>query len=82
MFKNQVAKQTVNFSFIRYLELIIKSIKLIKKIDSGIDKIKSKEELIQKFNNCISRAYNEIPDNRKYRTNILLGATGGLRLLE
>ena len=37
---------------------------------------------MQKFNNCMTKAYNEIPDSRKYRTNIILGATGGMRLLE
>lgn len=50
--------------------------------DNGIDKIKSKSELISKFKACIEKADSEIPEDRKSRSYLFLAATAGMRLLE
>ena len=50
--------------------------------DSGIDKIKSQTEFIDKFSTCLNKAQTEIPENRKSRTYLFLAATAGMRLLE
>lgn len=49
--------------------------------DKGIDKIKDREDLRRKFEKCIKKAHELVPDSRKNRTKISLGATGGIRLL-
>jgi hypothetical protein len=50
-------------------------------LEQGIDKIKNKTELIQKFTPCMNKAHSLIPENRKNRTKISLAATAGMRLL-
>jgi hypothetical protein len=59
----------------------IHSIILIFIKDSGIDKIKSKSELIEKFGICVKQAEDRIPIGRRHRTHIALAATAGMRLL-
>ena len=49
--------------------------------DNGIDKIKSKEDLIQKFSKCINESQARVPHDRKSRCYIFLAATAGMRLL-
>ena len=51
-------------------------------LDNGLDKIKSKEEFIQKYSNCIKKAQDAIPDDRKSRAYLFLAATAGMRLLQ
>ncbi len=48
----------------------------------SIDKIGSKNELIQCFNSCIAIAQSIIPVDRHGHTYIGLGATAGMRLLK
>jgi Golgi nucleoside diphosphatase len=50
--------------------------------DNGLDKIKSKQDLINKYSNCIQIAQETIPNDRKNRTYLFLAATAGMRLLE
>lgn len=51
-------------------------------IDPGIDKLKTREETIIYFNDCLQSAGRKIPNERKSRAHILLAATAGMRLLE
>lgn len=50
--------------------------------DPGIDKLKTREETIIYFNDCLQNAGRKIPNERKSRAHILLAATAGMRLLE
>ena len=47
-----------------------------------IDKVKSQEELIGNFSDCIQQAKMVIPEENWKSTKIFLGATGGMRLLQ
>ena len=44
--------------------------------------MKSEIETAQRFTNCLKAAKEKIPIERHERTNIYLGATAGMRLLE
>lgn len=47
----------------------------------GIDKLKTRDETILYFNDCLQNASKKIPHERKSRAHILLAATAGMRLL-
>lgn len=51
-------------------------------IDHGIDKINSQQQLEESFQNCIAKANQVIPHDRKSRTYISLAATAGMRVLK
>ncbi|RNA17236.1 ectonucleoside triphosphate diphosphohydrolase 1 isoform X1 [Brachionus plicatilis] len=48
----------------------------------GIDKLKTKEDTIIYFNDCLQNASKKVPNERKNRAHILLAATAGMRLLD
>jgi len=70
------------FSAARGEHLVITELFSCKPSDNGIDKIKSKQELIEKYSPCVSKAHEKIPQDRKRRTYIFLAATAGMRLLD
>ncbi|CAF0750987.1 unnamed protein product [Brachionus calyciflorus] len=47
----------------------------------GIDKLKTKDDTIIYFNDCLQNASKTIPNERKSRAHIVLAATAGMRLL-
>ncbi|RMZ94922.1 ectonucleoside triphosphate diphosphohydrolase 1 isoform X1 [Brachionus plicatilis] len=47
----------------------------------GINALRTKEDVILYFNDCLQEASKFIPNQRKNRTHIILAATAGMRLL-
>jgi hypothetical protein len=52
------------------------------RIDKGINKLKSKQEFVEKISPCLKMLQDEIPADRMSRAYIFLAATAGMRLLE
>lgn len=77
-----IYKWISGFSAAKGDSLIIDQEESCKTNDKGIDKINDKQELIKSFKNCIQKAYEKVPNERKNRTHIFLAATAGMRLLE